>query len=406
MSYDKHWIKRVRWLTQALIISGTINIGLISTFIYFVLKEKQQPLATQENPVSKIASKKNSQNLTLQQVIAGYSRLSYHELLLRLENKDFVEEGYSKRDLALACLVAFRHFNLERALGGLNIQKRRIGFLTEEGKERFEVTIFPGLADYQYEAIIQYAKTEKWPLTPHGLFIQIQSLTGSKDPSLLDAFYLTPEFHYLYALFIRSGSSIKKEMLVQILSEGSWELLENFAQELRKTSDFSAERRRAFLMQHIQQKSASAAQVILQCDYEFALKKLDDAQVLLLLDILSLKTPEVFVKELSASPRSDAVLNKARVILNLMKGEPAETFASAEPKPVALVPKEAVEPAIQFTKPIEKQKKNHLIYTIQPGDNLWKLARKYKVPIEVIMKLNKLESDRLKPGKQIEIPLQ
>ena len=39
---------RAKWLTQALIISGTFNIGLISTFVYFVLKDKQEALARAE----------------------------------------------------------------------------------------------------------------------------------------------------------------------------------------------------------------------------------------------------------------------------------------------------------------------------------------------------------------------
>ena len=44
-STDNPWASRAKWLTQALIISGTLNIGLIATFVYFVLKDKQASLA-------------------------------------------------------------------------------------------------------------------------------------------------------------------------------------------------------------------------------------------------------------------------------------------------------------------------------------------------------------------------
>lgn len=39
---ENPWIRRTKWLTQALIISGTLNIGLLATFIYFVIQDKQQ----------------------------------------------------------------------------------------------------------------------------------------------------------------------------------------------------------------------------------------------------------------------------------------------------------------------------------------------------------------------------
>jgi hypothetical protein len=183
-SQDNLWVSRNKWLTQALIISVTVNIGLIATFINFVIKDKQEALALELTPVKETADPL----ATNVQLLRSYSLLPTQELLLRLENKDLLEEGLTKRDLSLACLVAFHHFNLDKALGGLPLQKRTIPFTNHEGQERIDVPVFPGLADYQFQAILQYAKTEKWPLTSQGLFYEMKRSGPPHDLSLLDAF--------------------------------------------------------------------------------------------------------------------------------------------------------------------------------------------------------------------------
>src|SRR5579871_1376130 len=175
---DNPWSRRNKWLTQALIISGTLNIGLIATFAYFVMKDKQETLAIELKPALKEISTPESNS----HLLRSYSLLPYQELLLRLESKELIEEGLTKRDLSLACLVAFHHFNLDKALGGLPLQKRSIPFTNSEGQETLDISVFPGLADYQFQAILQYAKTEKWPLTSQGLFYELKRSPLPRDP--------------------------------------------------------------------------------------------------------------------------------------------------------------------------------------------------------------------------------
>jgi LysM repeat protein len=45
------------------------------------------------------------------------------------------------------------------------------------------------------------------------------------------------------------------------------------------------------------------------------------------------------------------------------------------------------------------------MYIVENGDSLWKISRKFHVSIEEIMRANHLESERLRPGKQLEIPV-
>jgi LysM repeat protein len=48
-----------------------------------------------------------------------------------------------------------------------------------------------------------------------------------------------------------------------------------------------------------------------------------------------------------------------------------------------------------------KSKRTHVV---QSGENLWKIARKYKVSIDALKKANRLDTDKLRPGKELVIP--
>ncbi|MBS0604957.1 MAG: LysM peptidoglycan-binding domain-containing protein [Verrucomicrobia bacterium] len=415
-SQDNQWVSRTKWLTQALIISGTLNIGLISTFIYFVLKDKQEALSIELKPASKESGEALATNI---QLLRSYSLLPYQELLLRLENRDHIEEGLAKRDLALACLVAFHHFNLDKALGGLPLQKRTIPFTNNDGQETIDVPVFPGLADYQFLAIMQYAKTEKWPLTSQGLFHEIKRAASPRDPSLLDSFYLSPEYHAAYTLLTKSGLNLTREQVVDLIAEGDWKTLSDLSAQQRTAMDLTPDRRRAFLVDYLNNHSRIAAKLLLDTDFEFVSKRLDDGQILTLLDLYTDKTSflQNFAKELLASPRTDAVWKRAASLLYILAGEQVPEpydhlmavqrfLPQASPKPAP----EAPQPLIVQTKasvqapapaPSKSKKRTH---TIEQGDNLWKIARKYHVSVEEIMRANRMDSEKLRPGKQLEIP--
>lgn len=406
---ENHWARRTKWLTQALIISGTLNIGLIATFIYSVMKDKQDALAIELMPSqeSKEASLSNAQSLR------AYSLLPYQELLLRLENHDLLEEGLTKRDLSLACLVAFHHFNLEKALSGIPLQKRTLPFTN--GQETIEVAVFPGLADYQFQALIQYAKTEKWPFTSQGLFYELKRSPSPRDPSLLDAFNLSPEYHAVATLLSKNGLNLSREQVIDLICDGDWKALSDFTQQQRVAMDLTPERKRALLLDYLTCNSKLAAKLLLDSDLEFAVKRLNDAQILTLLDLYTEKDPilEQFAKELLSSPRTDAVWKRAAAFLYAFAGEPLsepynhtaalqrflpQIVAQPEPPPTVIQTKAPV-PA-----PAAKTKSKKKTHVIEPGDNLWKIARKYHVSVEEIMRVNRLESEKLRPGKQIEIP--
>jgi len=415
-SFEHQWKKRAKWLTQALIISGTLNIGLLATFIYFVLKEKHISLAFDLKPLSSLPAK-SSVHLTNEEVLQTYAILPFQELLLKLENPDLIEEGYAKRDLALACLVAFHHFHLERALGGLIEQKRQITFSRAPGQEQVNLIVFPGLVDYQYEAIINYAKTEKWPFNSQGLFFEIKYAAFPPDPSLLEAFYLTPEFPILLTLFSRTGTTIEKEKLVNLLVAGDWELLKRFSDMQKQTQDFSIERRREFLLEYFNLRSLVAAELLLEYEIDFVAKRFDDAQIFLIFDVFNERTSilEKFAKELLSHPRSDAVWKKAAALLYGLANESVPDPYSHEFALQRFLPQAAessknasavLEPIVQAKSGLKAvtKSKSQCMHVVQQGESLWKIARKYHVSVDAIIRVNHLESDRLRPGRKLEIP--
>jgi hypothetical protein len=370
MTAENLLMRKTRWLTQALILSGTLNIGLLATFAYLTLREKNASLSLELRPKIDVSRTAEPTNTTL---LKAYSLLPYSELLLRLENKEPVEEGLTRRDLSLSCLVAFHHFNLEKAIGTLP-QKRTLLFSHDETQEKIQLPVYPGLRDDQFQAVLYYAKTEKWPLNSQGLFYELQRTPNPKDPLLIDAFCLTSEFETVQALFLKTGAPLPKPLLIDLVCQGDWQTLFTFSSSQRQALDLSIDTRRALLFTYLDKHSKTAAELLLQTDAEFLLKRSGDGQILTLLDLCDSNSSELesFAQALLAAPRSDAVLNRAR-----------------------LIAKQSI--------PLEKPQKKKL-YTIETGDSLWKISRKFHVSIDSLIQANSLETEKLRPGKQLIIP--
>ena len=181
--FTQKWIRKFRFLTLSLVFSGALNIGLIAALAAVLLQEKQPVLSfVRSNSNSPLLESSNAHS------ILAMSKLSFRELCACLTNKEPVEEGYAKRDLALAALVAYRHLDIEKALAGSLHQRRQCSL---DGEQIVEM--YPGLTDEQFKAILQFVYLEKWPLTPEGLFKIIQKAPEPRDESLDLAFAMTPQ---------------------------------------------------------------------------------------------------------------------------------------------------------------------------------------------------------------------
>lgn len=385
--------KKFRFLTLALIFSGTLNIGLLTAFAFFLLKDSQVSLAISRSSETK-------EETTNGQLFSSMSRLTFRELVSYLTNRDLVEEGYTKRDLAVAALVSFHHFNIEKALSAPPSQIRTLTLSKDQ-----KIDVFPGLSEDQFEAIIRYAYQEKWPLTAKGLFSILQSRSSPRDESLEQAFILTPEFYALQVFFQKTDAPQEPAMLINLVTEGSWELLERFAREQAQVLDFSHEKRRSLLLSYVALHSATAAQVLLRTDFNFVLKRLEDRGILDILALLKRQSEEgtKFCVELLRSPRSDAIWQAAAMTLYAYVGE--LPVAPIDPKAVLSRFAPDHEPAIEpVVKAVEQPVSNARFHVVKEGESLWKISRQYKVKVDEIVQLNALEKDSLYPGMTLKLP--
>lgn len=391
--------KHIRVLVLSLIFSGALNIALFATLLLGRLGEKEEaPLSFSRGKVEEIP------NL---QFLAKMSSLSFRELVAYLTNRSQLEEGYRTRDLALASLVAFHDFSIEGALKGAPLQKREIVLPTGQ-----KMALFPGLSDAEFQSVIRFAYEEKCPFTARGIF---QRLREGSEPEKLEelkgAFCATSEFEAVRTLFLRTGASQDKEALLQLLLQGQWDWIEQFAAEQEQILDFSPERRRAFLLGLLRLHSPLAAEMLIKTDASFALRKLTDAGILTLLALLPEKSPELepFCKALCSSARTDAVWRGALEKLYAFWDKPmpesldlSKAVEESLGRETAAV-KEPVKEAAPAAPIPAAPRRQHVV---QEGESLWKIARTYKVKVDDLVSLNGLEKDRLYPGMTLQIPEQ
>lgn len=396
---DQNLAKKFRIMTLGLIFSGALNIGLLATCF---IKQDRIPMASTRALHSSLEEPASS-NKT---ILNGMAALSFRELVALLTNRELVEEGYTKRDLALSALVAFRHFNLEKALGTELLQKRTV--LIQAGT----VELYPGLGEEQFEAIIRFAYKEKWPLTSKGLFELLQKMPSSREESLCQAFSLTSEFCALQLLFQKTEAPQTVLTLIDLATEGGWDLLCGFTKEQAQLLDLSLEKRRRFLLSSLAQRSKTAAKLLLQTDFEFVLKRLDDPGICDMIALLeeSFEEANKFCAALLVSARSDSVRKSAAeklyALARLSLTSPvtvSSAIAQFCPTHKEEVRKEVAPPSTPAPTPAPTVK-NVRYHTVADGETLWKIARQYKVKVEDLVHINDIEQGRLYPGMTLQIP--
>ena len=373
------------------------------------------------------------------ELIHYFRSLSFEQLVDKLENNQLIENGFSQRDIALASLVAFHHLDLTRALVGQvqPTQERTIIYGQLRSGKPATITVYPGLSDQQFQAIIDFLKTERWPLTSKGLFWALKKQGDQADSTMYDAFSMTPEFLSVELLFNRSEVSVSKDDLQKMLLDGTWAILSDFTEKQKLVQDLSPARLQHFLLDYIDRHSSKAAYLMLKSEGDFALKKLDDEHVVEMLHLMNDRTPESekFALDLLTRPRSDNVWKAAAAKLYQYAGESVPeknlhhlamtrfnpAYKAVEPvkpapqkplvmtkqnQPKKIVPeKKSSGKAIAVkTPPAAPAKKKDRLYIVQEGDNLWKISRRFKVDVNVLRGHNKLKSDALKPGTTLKIP--
>ncbi len=407
-SFESVWQKKFRALSQILLLSGALNIGLITTFAYFsIATAKRNPL---EKPQAQVCASPTNAD-----TIKAFFTASFDDLVFELENSTLLEDGYRVRDLALAYLVSYHYLNLDHALSGFTYQRRLITFLHHEGGEKFDLMVYPGLVDVHFQNINSYIQREKWPFTPEGLFQEILRQRFSIDPDLKQAFYSSPEFLTMYTLFVRGEPTMSREEILAMMMEGDWNDLEYFYREQRKNPDLGESERQSLLHHYMLKPSRVASHLLVKMEPEYALKKISDKDVLQLVKQLSVKNHTVlqFLRQLLVSVRSDDVrLASAKALYKLEGIEPKnpldykQALADFLPNVISKQTIKSESDSHSIARSIQSyEQEGVIIHTVKEGDSLWKIAKFYKVEIEQIRAINDLgKKDLLPLGKKLKIP--
>ena len=394
------WINKFRILAIALSFSIALNIGLIASFVLSSFDGASIPVAASS------IYEKDAPVIANRDLLSKMMGLSFPELATYLTNKERVEEGYAKRDLALSALVAAHHFYLEKALAFVPLQRRLVSLGPNQ-----TVALYPGVNEEQYAAIIRFAYQEKWPLAPKGLFQLLKKMPQEKaDPTLTQAFLATSEFFTLRTLFQKALSPQEDLLLLNLTLEGPWEILESFCREQEAVLDLSPDKRRSLLLSYLTYRSPTAARLLLQTDASFIKNRFEDAAIETLLGVLPDNAPETisFCLELIQTARSDAVLQIAAEKLYRQHQEEmpkpfsiAAAIARFVPGKTSKTATDAACTAVASPSPIPMQWREHVV---KEGETLWKIARQYKVPLNALVESNAMDKPVIFPGMTLRIP--
>ena len=372
-AFQNPWMKKIRFLTKLLLVSGAMNIGLVTALFYVSGKS----LKKEEVRSKQIVLEKSNG-----EVLAAYFKSSFSDLIKELKDKTI----------------------LQKAISGKRVQKRKLTFFHHDGGESFQVEVFPNLDDLDFSLIEKFVKEEKWPLSAEGLFIDLKKEGREKDPALESAFFATSEFYILYTSLKRLDETLSKEKILDFLLEGSFEGLQLWIAKTKSGVNF-LEGIRELFQDAVKRGSSKAAHLWINLDQEYIQRKLTDLELHHLVQALyenDLAT-NIFLKQVICSVRSDEVRKEAALKLYAFaKVAPPEPYDHEQALktflPTMFVKKDPSPATPPAYTPVVKK---HLV---ADGDSLWKISRKYKVSIETLREHNHLKKDTLKPGQEIIIP--
>jgi LysM repeat protein len=252
-----------------------------------------------------------------------------------------------------------------------------------------------------------------------GLFELLQKIPSPREESLCQAFVMTSEFGAIQLLFQKTDAPQEISTLIDLASESTWGLINGFAKEQAQLLDLSIEKRRRFLLSCLAQRSKTAAKLLLQTDFAFVAKRLDDSGICDLLSLLTESSEEAnnFCIALLTSVRADSVRIAAATKLYGLHGEmvpvPLDVPGAigrfcpklssnqeiaqviSDPAPVVVAPPKAA--PVQSAKAV-------CYHTVAEGETLWKIARQYKIKVEDLVQLNGIENGKLYPGMTLQVP--
>lgn len=369
----KGWHQRLRGLTLLLLFSGGLNIFFLSRAIYgHYVREA-------------IAKPQVVYHASHHEVLSQFFHTSYVDLVRELGNTEHVQEGLKRRDLALGCLVHFHYLDIERCMLPHVVYSKKMLFTNEEDHEAIEISVYPQFEDQHFKRIMRFFKTERWPLTPEGLYYELKGSKGGKHPSLRMALLTTPLLQKIASYLKRYYQTLCMQDVLELLLEGDWPLIAKAA-DLQGDSEEVYQFLCAFLSLH----SPKAASILLEFHEDQLFHHANDQVLVELIGALKEHHPDNmrFLRRILGSLRKENVIKAASKQLKSYGIDPSSSKIDLYQS--------------QKKQGVYREAKKHCV---KEGDSLWKLSKMYGVPFNALIEVNNLrETELLTIGKVLIIP--
>jgi hypothetical protein len=267
------WLKKIKILYQVLLVSLSLNVGLILAFTYKGVKNGVKKLHASEsvtvNQPSKLA------------VIQSFFELSFDELVAQLSSKEHIEDGFTYRDIALSCLIHYHDFAIDRVYLSNSVEKRDLILCKESLSETVKVPLLLGLTNDVFQSIINFIKTERYPVTLKGLVFLLKDIKNrAKFSEIARLIYIQEPFCALYATLKNLEVKLKKDELLQLIVSGPFELFEGFSEGVYSAKSNTLELCRKYLLSYLEKNSICAARLLLKLDADYCVHQLDQEQII------------------------------------------------------------------------------------------------------------------------------
>lgn|SRR3990167_658106 len=362
-------VMRDKVLVLALVLSAAFNVGFVAKFF---LDLKPAPIAS-----FRVSPKSTPTTAYLDTLF----QKSFFELVEELANTEPVQDGYRKNELALATLVALHSFDVSRVISR-EPGRKVMQFSHKDGGEVFQLALFPDMTPEEMGMLSSFAKREKWPFTLEGIFARIPLAGVEEKKELLQIVLVSKEWNTVRRAMQRFIPKLAMKDLFSYFLDRRSDALRLLYKELRESGKNEAEAIRYFFL-----KAEGLTRPLLQAwiaqDMSYLLHDLSDEELVSLLQQFSERSDEVvrFLQLVFASSRRDFVREAAAERLSFFEG--------------ALVGAISLEPP-----PMHEAR---VRYTVQQGDSLWKIAKKFHLSIEELKQKGGINSEKLRPGQEIVI---
>lgn len=301
-SLDSVWLKKIRFLYQLLMISLSLNAGLILAMSYKGVKK-----TVRKNRTTKKINVKRASKVA---VIEACFELSNEELVDLLGSKEHIEDGLCYRDIALSCLINFHDFAFDRVFLTSPFEKKELVICKAATHEVVKMDVILGLDDQSFSSIQSFAKKERFAVTLRGLFYLMQDEKNRHDYDKISTLlYIQEPFCILYSSIKELYPKLQKQLLLKLILSASYELFEEFSNKVVDVGHSDGQICLTYLKKYLFHQSKIACHLLMKIDQDYCVHQLDQREMLQFIALLDKPNLEVVIalKRILCSLRTNEI---------------------------------------------------------------------------------------------------